>query len=59
MGERVVQLCNKKLEREIGRVLCTKFDIFIFIISVGIRVQDHILGLGFCPRTLISLRRNK
>ena len=35
-GERVVQLCNKKLEREreIGRVLCTKFDIFIFIISM-------------------------
>jgi len=26
---------------------------------VGVRAQDRILGLGFCPRTLIGLKRSK
>ena len=28
-------------------------------INVGIRTQNHILGLGFCPSTLNGLRRDK
>ena len=32
---------------------------YIVIISVGINTQDHILGLGIHPRTLIDPRRGR
>ena len=32
---------------------------YIVIISVGIKTQDHILGLGIHPRTLIDPRRGR
>ena len=33
--------------------------IIIIIIIVGVRAQDRILGLGFCPRTLIGPKMSK
>ena len=41
-------------------ILSLELYIFILLITcVGIRTQNHILGFGFWPRTLIDPRMNK